>query len=118
MNTPTLRSSTATEKASVGFAYQFWHRRISVRAPGPRSHTWYSACTFQARSRRRARTRAYREIVFPEVFRKARVRNRDIQSAPQAAAAEFVVQGLANPQAEGSRVLGSWPPRPWVPRAR
>src|SRR5579864_2909956 len=118
MNTPTLRSSTATERASEGFAYQFSHRRISVRAPALRSRRWYSACMFQARSRKRARTRAYREIASPEVFRKARVRNRDIQSAPQAAVAEFVVQGLANPQGEGSRVLGSWPPRPWVPRAR
>src|SRR5580704_1671974 len=103
MNTPTLRSSTAMERTSEGFAYQFSHRRISVRAPVPRSHRWYSACTFQARSRKRARTRAYREIVSPEVFRKARVRNRDIQSAPRGGAAEFVVQGLTNPQGEDFR---------------
>src|SRR5580700_721652 len=98
MNTPTLRSSTATGKPSEGCACRFSRQKISVRAPALRSHRLYSEYTFQERSRKRARTRAYREIESPKVFHRARARNRDIQSAPQAAAAEFGSQGSANRQ--------------------
>src|ERR1700746_3029708 len=104
MNTPTLRSSTATEKASEGFACRSSHRKISVRAPAPQNRRWYSACRFQARWKTPAPTQAYRESESPRAFRKARARNRGIQNAPREGAAEFVVQGRANPQGEDSRV--------------
>src|SRR6201981_2514304 len=104
MNTPTLRSSTATEKASEGFACRSSRRKISVRAQVLRSRRLYSACTSQARWKTPAPTQAYRESESPRAFRKARARNRGTRNAPREGAAEFVVQGRANPQGEDSRV--------------